>query len=204
MNVNTTDDNIITSYNGIDIYTSDINMLCSEYESQYDNIDDIKYKSVFFTGLVVYINRHLFKNITDRSFNNDYNALNTIFYDCYIPLCMRYQKTPTLQSFCVMTGIDNGLLSLILSGTYNDGSKVKPETLETVKKWKCTCESALVDNGMTGNPVFSIFALKANHGWKETPTELQIVSNGTQSTPEQIAERYKDVKKPEIPVLDEL
>ena len=101
-----------------------------------------------------------------------------------------------------MTGIDNSLLSQILSGTYNDGSRVNSETFQTVKKWKSTTESALIDNGMTGNPVFSIFALKANHGWKETPQEIQLTGETTRATPEQIAERYKDIKRPEIPELE--
>lgn len=201
MMLDNTDNNIITVYNGIEVYKSDVNVLCHEYELQFDNLEDIKHKSVFFTGLVVYINRHLFKNITDRSFNNDYKALNTIFYDCYIPLCMQYNKTPTLQAFCIMVGIDNSILSVIISGTYQDGSRVNSETIKTVKSWKATCEAALIDNGMAGNPVFSIFALKAGHGWKETPQEIQVTGATTQYTPEQIAERFKDAKRPEVPEL---
>lgn len=196
-----TDTSIITTYNGIEIYRNDIDVLCHDYELQFDNLEEVKNKSMFFTGLIVYINRHLFKNITDRKYNNDYDALNTIFYDCYIPLCMKYNKTPTLQSFCVMCGIDNSLLSAILSGTYKDGSKVNSDTFQTVKKWKSTCECALVDSGMSGNPVFSIFALKANHGWKEQPQEIIVNGSDARSTPEQIAEKFRDVKRPEIPDL---
>lgn len=195
-------DDILTVYNGITVYKNDIEVLCHEYESQYDNIDEIKNKPMFFTGLIVYINRNLFKNIAELKFNNDYKALNTIFYDCYIPLCMRYNKTPTLQSFCVMTGISHDIITQIVNGVYSDGSRVNPETLRTVKNWKSTTESALIDNGMTGNPVFSIFALKANHGWKETPTEIQVTGTGSATaTPEQIAEKYK-AAKPEKPFLE--
>ena len=205
MNVNTTDNNIITSYNGIDIYTSDIDVLCSEYEKQYNNVEDIKTKSVFFNGLMVYLNVNLFKNITNKNYNNDYEALNAIFYKCFVPLCVRYSRTPTLLNFCCMTGLSNTNLSDIVNGNYRDGSKVNTETSETVKKWKATCEAALFDSGMSGNPVMAIFGLKAAHNWSDQQIQrLEIVSNGTQSTPEQIAERYKDVKKPEIPVLDEL
>lgn len=193
---------IITTYNGIEIYENDISVLCDEYIKQFPDLEEVCNKPVFFNGLLVYINRHLFKNITSLKFNNDYNALNDLFFDCFIPLCVKYSKTPTLQNFCIMTGIDNSLLSQILSGTYNDGSRVNAETFQTVKKWKSTTESALIDNGMAGNPVFSIFALKANHGWKETPQEIQLTGETTRATPEQIAERYKDVKRPELPQLD--
>lgn len=197
------DNNIITTYNGIDIFENDISVLCHEYESQFNDLEERINKPMFFTGLIVYLNRHLFKNITSTRYNNDYNALNDLFFDCFLPLCAKYNKTVTLQNFCIMTGIDNGLLSEILTGNYRDGSKVKTETYETVKKWKSTAESALIDNGMQGNPVFSIFALKAGHGWKES-TELIVngSASGIQASPEQIAEKYKGSMKPELPILE--
>jgi len=196
--------NIITTYNGVEIYNDDISMLCHEYESQFtDDIEERINKSMFFTGLVVYLNRHLFKNITGLKYNNDYNALNDLFYDCFVPLCSKYNKTVTLQNFCLMTGIDNSLLSQILSGSYNDGSKVKTETFQTVKKWKDTAESALIESGMSGNPVFSIFALKAGHAWKDNSQETTATELAAQSTPEQIQQRYKDAKRPEIPVFED-
>lgn len=197
------DNNIICTYNGIEIYRSDIDILCSEYESQYSDLEERISKPMFFTGLIVYINRHLFQNITDRSYNNDYEGLNRLFYDCFLPICSKYNRTVTLQNFCIMTGISNDTLSQILSGNYKDGSKVNPETFRTVKKWKDTAESALIDNGMSGNPVFSIFALKAGHGWRETTPEPPTTELTATATPEQIAERYRDAKKPEIPVFEE-
>lgn len=194
--------NIICTYNGIEIYSNDISVLCDQYESQYTDLEERINKSMFFTGLIVYINRHLFQNITDRAYNNDYDGLNKIFFDCFIPLCSKYNKTATLQNFCIMTGISNDTLTQILNGHYKDGSNVKPETFRTVKKWKDTAETALIDSGMSGNPVFSIFALKANHSWRETSPEPPMSETLTQSTPEQIAERYKDAKLPELPELE--
>lgn len=197
----TTDKNIITTYNGIEIYNDDISVLCKEYESQFDDIENRINKPMFFTGLVAYLYTNYFRPITEKSFNYDYKALDEIFYKIFLPICTRYQRTITLQNFCLMTGIHNSFLSQVLTGTHTDGSRVNPETVETVKKWKSTAESALVDNGISGNPVFSIFALKANHGWKETPQEIVVNGSATNATPEQIAERYKDVKQPELPDL---
>ena len=195
-------DNVICTYNGIEIYDNDISLLCHEYELQYDDIEERINKPMFFTGLIVYINRHLFQNITSKSFNNDYKALDNIFFNCFVPLCSKYNKTITLQNFCLMTGIDNSLLSVILTGNYRDGSKVNPETYKTVKKWKDAAESALIDAGMTGNPVFSIFALKAGHGWIEKQPEPQVMEQTQQQTPEQIMEKYKNAKKPTLPQLE--
>lgn len=194
---------VICTYNGIEIYENDISVLCNEYESQYDDIEERINKPMFFTGLIVYINRHLFQNITDRTFNNDYEGLNKIFFDCFLPLCSKYNKTVTLQNFCIMTGISNDTVSQILSGTYKDGSKVNADTFRTVKKWKDTAETALIDSGMSGNPVFSIFALKAGHGWRETSPEPPTTELAAQSTPEQIQQRYKDVEKPVLPVFED-
>lgn len=194
---------VICTYNGIEIYENDISVLCNEYESQYDDIEERINKPMFFTGLIVYINRHLFQNITSKSYNHDYKALDNIFFNCFVPLCSKYNKTITLQNFCLMTGIDNSLLSVILTGNYKDGSKVNPETYQTVKKWKDAAETALIDSGMYGNPVFSIFALKAGHGWRETSPEPPTTELTTQSTPQQIQERYRDAKKPVLPVFEE-
>lgn len=200
---NDNNNNVITTYNGIEIYKSDIDILCNDYESQFINIDDITSKSVFFNGLLVYINRHLFKNITSLKYNNDYNALNDLFFDCFIPLCVKYNKTPTLQDFCSMAGISNSYLSDILSGTYRDGSKVNKNTYETVKKWKETTETALFNAGMAGNPVMAIFGLKAGYGWSDQQTQrLEITTGNENSTPEQLASKYGSIEKPAIDVID--
>lgn len=194
--------NIICTYNNVDIYENDISVLCDEYESKYDNSEDILNNTVFFTGLMVFIQQRLFKPISDSKYNNDYIALDKLFYSVFIPLSVKYRRTPTIQNFCVMTSISNSLLSEILTGNYRDGSKVKTETCETVKKWYQTVESALASKAIDTNGIGSIFALKSNFSWRETAPEPPSAETLTQSTPEQIAERYKDAKRPEIPVLD--
>ena len=194
--------NVICTYNGIDIYENDISVLCDEYESQYTDIEERIKEPVFFTGLMIYINQNLFKEITSKKYNNDYNALNDIFYRFFLPVCVRYNRIPTLLNFCSMTGLSNSYLTSIINGVYVSGDKVNPETCETCKKWKEECENALLDFTLYRNSVSGIFALKSAHGWRETAPEPPTAETLTQSTPEQIAERYRDAKRPEIPVLD--
>lgn len=194
---------IICVYHDIEIYKNDIELLCSEYESQYDHTEDIINNTVFFTGLMVFIQQRLFKPITDNNFYNDYSALDKLFYSVFIPLSVRYKRTPTIQNFCVMTSISNSLLSEILTGNYRDGSKVNSKTYETVKKWYQTVESALASKAIDTNGIGSIFALKANFAWREQNTETPTTEQLTQSTPTEIQQRYKDAKRPELPILED-
>ena len=197
-------DNLLTTYNGIEIYKSDIDILVDEYEklSNIDLEERLK-KNSFFTGLMVYINRHLFKNIHDMKYNNDYKALDDIFFDCYVPLCERYGKTITLLSFSVMTGISNDSISQICNGTYKDGSKVNTDTFRIVKRWKDITELSMVESGsLSSNPAFTIFTLKARYGWRETMPEPAAVTDPDRVDTLEIVDRYRDTEKPVLPTLN--
>ena len=199
---------IITTYGEIEVYKNDIEILERDYISMLEDPKDIYDTNIFF-GLLNHIHVNLFSNvvkknsgITNSSYN--YNSLNDIFYKCYIPLTCKYKKVPTLKSFCCLVGISNSALSEVISGTYTTtGNRVNPETCETVKKWKSTCETALEGNAYNNNSIGAIFGLKAAHGWKEAPQE--IIVNGSerpQATPEQIADKFRDAIKPELPMID--
>lgn len=201
MNANNT---VICTYNGIDIYESDIDILCNEYESKFNDIEERIKEPVFFTGLMIFIAQRLFKPITESKYNNDYDALNKIFYQFFLPVCVRYSRIPTLLNFCSMTGLSNSYLTSIINGVYVGGDRVNPKTCETCKKWKEECENALLDFTLYRNSVSGIFALKSAHGWRETTPEPPVAELTAQATPEQIAERYRDAKRPKIPVFEEL
>lgn len=195
---------IITNYNGIEVYKNDIEILENDYISTLKNPDDIN-KTNVFSGLLNHIYINLFSNVvknntglTNSSY--DYNSLNDIFYKCYVPLAYKYNKTPTLQAFCCLVGISNSALTELMSGTYTTtGNRVNPNSCETAKKWKATCESALINKAYDDSSIGAIFGLKAAHSWSDQQVQrLEIVNNNTQATPEQIAEKYKDVRKPEL------
>lgn len=202
-------DNVIISDSGIEIFQSDIDVLVNEYISTLPD-ETMIYKSMTFKGLLLYIYTHKLKYVIESIKNNkqmndssiDYSLMDSIFENIYLPLCYKFFIVPTVLSFSVFVGISNTYLTEVSSGTYRNGSKVKPENTATVKKWYAVCESALADKAFNDNGIGAIFGLKANYQWTETAPQIVQAEQLTQSTPEQIAERYRDAKKPEIPVLD--
>lgn len=202
-------DNVIISDSGIEIFQSDIDILVNEYISTLPD-ETMIYKSMTFKGLLLYIYTHKLKYVIESIKNNkqindssiDYSLMDSIFENIYLPLCYKFFIVPTVLSFSVFVGISNTYLTEVVSGTYRNGSRVNSKNTETVKKWYAVCESALADKAFNDNGIGAIFGLKANYQWTETAPQIVQAEQLTQSTPEQIAERYKDAKRPEIPVLD--
>ena len=78
----------LLSVNGIDIYTSDVEMLPEEYMSTLPDENMIYNKSAIFNGLLDLIYKRLLKNIivrdsgiTNTAYN--YSVLNDIFNNIY-------------------------------------------------------------------------------------------------------------------------
>lgn len=202
-------DCIVISESGIEVYKSDIDILTSEYiESLPD--ESMIYKSPVFKGLLLYIYNTKLRNVIESIKNNkginqyniDYSLMDSIFNNVYLPLCYRFSIVPTVLSFSVFVGIDNSFLYEVNKGIYRNGSKVNPDNTRTVKKWYSVCESALADKAFNENSIGSIFGLKANYQWTETAPQTALPDSTPQATPEQIAERYRDAKKPELPVFE--
>lgn len=195
-------DNVILTYNNIELYQSEIDILCDEYISTLHD-ENMIYKSTVFSGMLNYIYLHKLKYIIPDGFYNDYALLDNIFDNVYINLCTRFNICPSIIQFTVLCHIDVSMLTELRSGSYKDGSRVNTETSKTVKKWYSVCESMLLSKATNESSIGSIFALKANYGYRDNdqPQVIQVQA-GTQATPEQIAEKYKDIQKPEIPELD--
>lgn len=200
-------DNVILSTGNTEIYQSEIDVLCDEYISTLPD-ESMIYKTTVFSGMLNYINRNKLKYIisqckTDKGINNFYNdyvLLDDIFNNIYIYLCTRYNITPSIIQFCVLTGISRETISDIKQGKYRaDGSRVKPETYHTVKNWYNTCESMLLSKAANESSIGSIFALKANYGYRDNVQQVEVISTQEQqATPEQIAEKYADIAKPRL------
>lgn len=203
-------DNVLITENEIEVFQSDIDILVNEYISTLPD-ENMIYKNSSFKGLLLYIYNRLIKNIISKDkeyrnnkYTNNYELLNDIFMNVYVPLSYRFNNCPTILEFCsCLVSIDNTTLSDIRAGVYRtDGTKVKPSTSQTVKKWFQICESSLEGKAIGDNGIGSIFALKANYLWSDSPPVPTIADQTTQATAEQIQERYKDSKKPMIPELD--
>ena len=200
-------DNVILSTGNIEVYQSEIDVLCDEYISTLPD-ESMIYKSTVFSGMLSYIYNHKLKYIITQSkrdkginpYNNDYMLLDDIFNNIYIYLCTRYNITPSIIQFSVLCDVSRETLGDINKGVYrNDGTRVKPETCHTVKKWYSTCESMLLSKAQNENSIGSIFALKANYGYRDNVQQVEVISTQEQqATPEQIAQKYADVAKPRL------
>lgn len=195
-------DNVVLTYNDIELYQSEIDILCDEYINTLPDKTMI-YKSTVFSGMLNYIYLNKLKFIIPNTYNNDYKLLDCIFDNVYINLCTRFNICPNILQFTVLCHFDNSLLTQIKSGSYNDGSKVNKDTFLTVKKWYSVCESMLLSKATNESSIGSIFALKANYGYRDndTPQLIQVQAE-TKATPQEIAEKYKGSMKPELPVLE--
>lgn len=174
--------NTIKSTDGIEVYEDKIKYYADEYISTLDDPESINNNPSLFTGMVKYINKHLFRN---NPVNNDnINLLDDIF-NIYTSLCYKYSKRPTLLNFSLLVGISNDTFNAWKNGEYRRGPDGAGSAHGlTVKKWLAECESSLLDGATERNSIGCIFALKANYGYAETPQRVEIV-NG--QAPEQIA-----------------
>ena len=200
-------ENVILVKDNIQVYESDIQVLCEEYINSLPD-PEMVYKTAVYNGLLDYIYKHLLCNVitADNGLTNssyDYQILDNIFYSVYVPLCSRYDKTPTVLQFTSMLcHIDNRNISDVKNGVYRNGRKVNSDSSRTVQKWYQTCESALYNRAIECNSIGAIFGLKSAHGWKEATTLTIENQQIPHETPEQIAAKYADIERPELPDLD--
>ena len=200
-----TDNSILAQYNDIQIYQSDIDLYCQEY---IDNLPDeqLIYKTATFTGLLEYLHRKVIKNVVAKDFNGyDFDVLDRIFYNIYIPLTSKYGFTPSVIQFCTLVKIDNSNLTDIKNGVYRtDGAKVNPVKTQVAKKWYNTCESALLSRAVDTNSIGSIFALKSVYQYNDSQT-IRIEQDITpqHDTAAEIAARHSAALLPEKPDLND-
>lgn len=194
---------IVLSHKDIEIYQSDIDMLCDDYINSLPIPDLIYSKSNVFLGLLDYIYKRLIKPLvkTENGYNNDYSALDKIFYGIYIPVCFRYNKTPTVIAFTSFCHIDYNIILDIKSGVYhNNGLNVNNTTHNIIKKWFAACETSLVNKTADENGIGSIFLLKSVYQY--TDQQPQVLLTGqleNNASPEEITAKYQTAKLPEKP-----
>ncbi len=199
--------NTITTDSGTEVYIHRILEITDDYISRLESPDDIRDANIF-QGLLKEIYVQLFRATEPQRYDlkttidtSDIKQLDRI-WDLFCAICYKYKHRPTLLRFATMIGISRQTFDDWKNGK-NRGANT--EYVDTIQKWLTEAESALEAGAIESNSIGSIFALKANFKWRETApiTEQPSDFGRPQSTPEQIAERWRDVKKPEIPVLEE-
>lgn len=199
-------DGIVTQYGDITIYSDDIAVLCEQYINSLPNPDNI-YKSNTFKGLLDYIYRHYLKDIDitskDKANAHNYQLLDKLFFDLYLPLVYKYNNSPSVLGFCTMCHISAEHISSVANGLYRDGSRVNSQNSQIVKKWYQVTESSLFDKAVNESSVGSIFLLKSKFSYRETAPLIEVSNVEQVDSPEQIAARHAQaaLNMPEKPDL---
>lgn len=204
MNVETA----LVKANDISVYESDIVNVMDNYIASLPDANMI-YKSAVFTGLLDSIYKRLLKPVitNDYGVNNrqyDYKVLNDIFYNIYIPLCYRFDITPTVIAFCVLCNISNKAISGIHNHGFYSDNKVNKTITGIIEKWYQVCESGLLNRAISSNSIGSIFALKSVYQYSDNQT-IRIESNITDNheTAAEIMARHNSAMIPQKPDLSD-
>lgn len=197
------DSSILISKDDIVIYESDIEYIVDEYKNKLDD-PNLIYKTSCFHGLLLYIYNRYLKNIVrkDNNYNYDYETLDSIYYNIYLPLCSKYNITPTVIQFSCLCHIDIALLSDIQDGKLRNIKNVNSRTTEIVRGWYKNSEGTILGKAIDSNSVGSIFALKSIYKYNDSQP-IQIEYNNTEShqTVDEIRQKYASAF---LPSKDEL
>lgn len=204
-------ENIILTYGDIELYRDEIELLCDEYISTLPDDDYIYKNPMSFNGLLYYIYRNKLKPILDDSKiknnkRNDYNLLNTIFFDIYKPLCFKFGYPIRILEFCTqLVNISNSHITDIKNGYYRtSGCKVNPNTTQIIKKWYEESENSIQSSLMTSHSIPMMFLLKSKFGYRENDS-IQLIHTDANSMPDvmEIQNRYGNIEKPKLPELND-
>lgn len=185
----------------IAVYRNDIELAESEYLDRLPDPGMIYNKSNIFLGLLESIYQNVVSKylLDKKTFFNDYNMLNEIFYKLYLPLVYKYGYTPSLYMFSSFIHSNNNYFTELLNGTYRDGSKVSNTTTVTVRKWYNVCKAATITRAIDDNSIGAIFASKAAYGMTDTPQPAIEVKQDNDIV--DISFLSTDQDKDSIPVL---
>ena len=195
-------ENTLIAYNGIEVYKSDIDLLCDEYIESLPDPTVIN-KSAGFMGLLKYVHDKALKALLPDTLRHDYKLLDAIFDGLYLPLCYKYGKVPTVLQFSVLAGVNSSTLGDIKKGVYRqDGTKVNDLHRRIVQKWYDVSEAALAGKAIEESSIGSMFALKATFQWRDNTTlTIEQAPQTMHDTAEQIAARHHGATLPERPEL---
>ena len=196
-------DNVILEYDNIVITEYELEKHINNYIDTLNNPDDIYNKSTkAFNGLLLYLYKHLIKYILPNTYNYNYELLDIIFREIYVNLSYRYNRTCSINLFCILVGIDYNYFYDIKTGTYkNTGIIVNPNNVNIIKNWINYCNSELIEDVVTTNGIGSMFRAKV-HGFREdNTTNVSITVNLPQVSESQLQKLASGVI-PELPTND--
>lgn len=188
--------NTITADGGAEVYVDQMYSLADEYIDTLNDPERIyNVSGNTFTGMIKYIGRNM--DFTDRKYT-DIHFLDRI-WDIYTDLVYKYNQKPTIEEFCILTGISREVIYQWDRGerrgaiyrdkdgnvienffSWNNSHRGEPYTKETdedrskiIGKWKEECKLGRYKGAQAGN-VGCIFLCKAVDGMVETaPVQVE-------------------------------
>lgn len=210
-------ENVLVSANGKFLTWADIETSCHEFEISVRNPDQLyDGKSMIFNQLLRHLRTYIFSIIsiryvkldnTESDYYYNYDVLDSIFYNIYLPICYKYNRVPSVSNYCIhlidisIQGIYNirtGLNYNINSNNNND-SKLQ----QYVMKWEEACNSDLIDFIVQTSSIGGIFRAKTK-GFREEQV-LRIETSATTPTvnPMQIQSALQSEVVPLLPTENE-
>lgn len=168
------------------IYPADVERVEYNYIQSLPDPDSI-YNINAFIGLLFRLNREVvapaLKRPGDRApgcKGYDIQAMDSIFYNIFIPLISKYRITPTIGLFMYLVGltsaiidnwkknIDNTIYSDIKSSNTVENNNYTKLTYYT--KWNNYIEQWILGNVTNTNSIGGMFTLKAVYGYSDAQT----------------------------------
>ena len=210
-------DNTVKAEKETEVYTDEMFMYVDQYIDTLRDPDSIYNSTGYtFTGMIKYINRHLFRDKKDV-ICADINILNNI-WENYVELVYKYNQKPVIEEYALLIGVSRDTIYSWMNGntrgiiykdkdgnviddffTWSNSHRGEPYTSEpsslrsdTIKKWQEECKLGRYKSAASGN-VGGIFLCKAVDGMVET-APVQIENTAQKQSIEEIQERYKPLE----------
>ncbi len=162
-------DILVKSKRGI-ITSTMIQNTIQQYQDMLPNPEYLYTKVQTFNGLIRYIYNRLIKNILPNTYNYDYELLDDIFHNVYIPLCSSYGFIPNTLLFCNLCNITEEYIytkNNDNSNEYVTENTNKRKNINIIKGWSREAESALRSQVSDHSSIGSMFLLKSKYGYRE-------------------------------------
>ena len=182
MNEENITDVLVSTERGF-ITWSDIQYSIERYKTILPNPDLLYTKSITFQGLIRHIYATVIKPIMPIDSNRlDYDLLDRVFYNIYIPLCGVFGFQPNILLFANITGIEYGGVTKLGQGHTSAGRPTgNPEASALIQKWHQSCEAGLYSAVSDQSSIGSMFLLKSVYGYREEQT-IRIETDGAAPT----------------------
>ena len=178
------------------IYPADIERVEENYINSLPDPDSI-YNINAFIGLLFQLHREVVKPALKRPGDRapgckgyDIQAMDSIFYNVFIPLISKYRITPTIGLFMYLTGLTTAIVDNwkknIDNTIYSDNdsniniySNIKSSNsvennnytkLSYYTKWNNYIEQWILGNVTNTNSIGGMFTLKAVYGYSDAQT----------------------------------